>query len=105
LVRRKRLGRVQAAITAAKQQEAVKLELRKEHVIADLLDAYSMAQEQANPAVMVRAAVEIARLRGFYDAEVVKAPLSVEAERLRQKFEAMNDEDLLEVATGRMRVG
>ena len=94
---------LQTAIAAARQQEAIKLDLRKEDVIAGLMDAYQMAKVQRNPSAMVRSAAEIGKLCGFYDAEVVKTPISQEGERLRRKFAEMSDEELAEIAAGRMR--
>ena len=93
---------LQTAIAAAKQREAAKLELRKQDVIASMLDAYSMAREQTNPAVMVRSAAELGRLCGFYAPEVVKVPISEEGERLRRMFAEMPDDELAEIAAGRL---
>jgi hypothetical protein len=95
---------LQAAIAVARQQEAIKLDLRKEAVIAGLIDAYNMAKAQRNPSAMVRSAAEIGKLCGFYDAEVVKTPISQEGERMRRKFAEMSDDELAEIAAGRMRV-
>jgi hypothetical protein len=46
---------------------------------------------------MVRALVEVAKLCGFYNPEVVKVPLSGEAGRLKCKYSAMSDDELLEI--------
>jgi hypothetical protein len=63
-------------------------------VIAALLGTIEMAKDQANPAAMIRGLVEIAKMLGYYAPEVVKVPLSEDAERLRQRYEAMSDEEL-----------
>lgn len=92
---------VKRAIAVKQQKHAGELELRKEHVIAALLQAFSLAKDQANPAAMVSASREIGRLLGFYDPGVVQVPISGEGARLRAKYEAMSDEELCEIVAGR----
>jgi phage terminase small subunit len=85
---------IKAAIEAARAREAEYWRLQKREVIAALLGTIKMAKEQANPAAMIRGLVEIAKMLGYYAPEVVKVPLSEDAERLRQRYEAMSDEEL-----------
>lgn len=93
---------LQQALAAKKQAKAVELELRKDHVIAALLQALNLARSQANPAAIVAAAREIGRLLGFYDPEVVKVPLSAEGARLKALHEDMSDEELCNLASGQI---
>jgi hypothetical protein len=85
---------IHAAIEAARAREAEYWGIQKRDVLAALLGTIEMAKEQVNPAAMIRGLVEIAKMLGYYDPEVVKVPLSEGAERLRQRYEAMSDEEL-----------
>lgn len=87
---------IKAAIAVARQREAAFWGIQKRDVLAALLGAIQLAREQHDPAAMIRGLVEIGKLLGYYDPEVVKVPLSEEAERLRQRYEAMSDEELYE---------
>lgn len=88
---------LQAAIAAKKQAVAEETELRKEHVIAAVLEAIRLAKEQVNPAAMIRGLVEVAKMLGYYDPDRVKVELSDDSKRLQAKFEAMSDEELLSI--------
>jgi len=89
---------LKAAIAEAKRLEARKLELRKEHIIAAVLEAIQLARAQAEPAAMIRGLVEIAKMLGFYDPEIVESkPLSEAALRIKNKYETMPTNELLEL--------
>ena len=93
---------IQAAIAVARAREAEYWGLQKREVIAALLGTIELAKDQANPAAMIRGLVEIGKLLGYYDPEVVAVPLSDEAMRIEAKFAVMPDEELLEIiACGR----
>ncbi len=92
-----RNNRVKAAIQARQQAKADELELTRQGVIAAVLGAIKMAQEQGAPAVMISGWVQIAKLANLYEPEVVKVPLSADGERMKQKYAAMSDDELLEI--------
>ena len=56
---------IKSAITAERQREARRLELRKDDVLAGVLSAIQMAREQQNPSVMIAGLVQIAKQCGF----------------------------------------
>lgn len=87
---------IKAAIAVARQREATFWGIQKRDVLAALLGAIQLAREQHDPAAMIRGLVEVGKLLGFYNPEVVKLPLSEDAERLRQRYESMSDEELYE---------
>ncbi len=64
---------LQAAIAAKKQALAEETELRKEHVIAAVLDAIQTAKAQGAPSVMISGWVQIARMCGFFDSTMSSA--------------------------------
>lgn len=92
-----KVDQIQRLVTEKRQQDAIRLELEKEDVLAGLLQVVELGRERGDAAPMVRALVEVAKLCGFYDPEVVKIPLSGEAERLKRKYTAMSDDELLEI--------
>ena len=92
---------IKSAVTAERQREARRLELRKEDVIAGILSAINMACEQQNPGTMISGFVQLAKLCGFYEPEVHHVHLSGDAERLLAKFAAMSDDELLAIAATR----
>ena len=75
-----RNNRVKAAIQARQQAKADELELTRQGVIAAVLAATKMAQEQGAPAIMIRGWVQIAKLSGFYDTAIAEAELHENAE-------------------------
>ncbi len=92
---------IQAAIEAARRREAEYWQLQKHDVIEALFGAIEMAKAQVNPAVMIRGLVEIAKMLGYYEPERVQIELSDDAERLKAKYAAMSDEELLAVIDGK----
>ena len=84
----------------AARQEAFRAELgvTKQDVIAGILSAIQMAREQRNPAVMIQGCVQLAKLLGYFEPEVVNMGVSDNVSRLQAKFAAMSDAELLEIA-------
>ncbi len=92
-----RNNKVKTAISTLQRAKAEELELTRQGVINAVLRAIKMAQEQGAPAVMIRGWVQIAKLSGFYEPELVKVSLSADGERMKQKYAAMSDDELLEI--------
>lgn len=68
-----RNAKTKAAIQALQQAKARELELTRQDVISAVLGAIKGAQEQGNPAVVLRGWVEIARMLNMYDPESLRA--------------------------------
>lgn len=97
---------IRARIQALQQAQADQWEITRQDIISAVLGAVQMAREQRAPAVMVRGLVEIARMMGFYEPELVKNELSDDADRLKAKYAAMSDEELVAViACGSVETG
>ncbi len=92
-----KVDQIQRLVTEKRQQDVIRLELKKEDVLAGLLQVAEMGRQNGEPMPVIRALVEVAKLCGFYDTEVVKVPLSGEAERLKRKYTAMSDDELMEI--------
>lgn len=92
---------IQAAIAAKQQETAVKLELRKEHVLLAYMGAINLARTQWQPMVMISGLREIGKLMGFYSPEVQPVAVSCEGGGMAAKFAAMSDQELEAIIEGR----
>lgn len=83
----------------AVRQRVFREELRitKEDVLAGLLSAIQLAKEQNNPLAIISGLAQIAKLCGFYEPDVSRIEISGEALRLKHRFAAMSDDELLAV--------
>lgn len=94
-----KVDQIQRLVTERRQQDAIKLELKKEHIVAGLLESVQLSREKSEPMPMIRSLVELAKLCGFYDPQVVKVPLSGEAERIKKWYATASDDELLAIMT------
>ena len=69
--------RVQEALQAQQSADATRLSLRREDVLAALLEAVNQARVQSNPAAMVSGLREIGKMMGFYAVETKRVDLNV----------------------------
>jgi len=92
---------IQAAIQAHQQALAARLEIDRAAVIEAVLGAIEAAKEQGAPSVMLRGWIEIAKMLGFDKPEPPEErrnrPLSPGAECVKAHYEAMSDNELLEL--------
>ena len=79
-----------------KHEEVVNM--TREKVMNGFLEAVEIARLQAEPATMVKAWSEVARMCGYYAPETRKIDISISAKRMVDKFETMSDEELLKYA-------
>lgn len=86
---------IKQALEARQAVFRAELRVTKEDVVNGLLNAIQMGREQKNPVVMIQGCVQLAKLLGFYEPEVIKVGISGDAGRLQAKFAAMSDEELL----------
>ncbi len=96
-----RVAKVKAAIQAQQQAKAQELELTRQDVISAILGGVQMARSQGDPGNLIKGWLAVSRLLGLDQPEVVKRVISASGERLRQKFEGLSTEELLEIAAGR----
>jgi len=92
---------IQAALQARQQALAARLEIDRATVVVAVLGVIEDAKEQGAPAVMLRGWIEIAKMLGFDKPEPPEErrnrPLSPCAERVKDRYEAMSDNELLEL--------
>jgi hypothetical protein len=75
----------------------------RQRVLSDLLEAIQAAREQGNPGAMIAGAREIGKLMGFYSPELVKISIGTDEARLKARYEAMSDEELMTVIDGQCK--
>ena len=85
----------------AKRQKAFQQELQitKDDVLSGLLSAIQFAKDQQNPSAMISGLAQIAKLCGLYEPDVSRIEISDETLRLKHRFAAMSDDELLAVIT------
>ena len=96
---------IQTAVQARREAHETRLELSRQNVIQAILEAIKTAQEQGAPATVIRGWVEVAKITGLDKPEAAEArrnvPLSAGAERVKNRFEAMSTNELLEILAGK----
>ena len=89
--------RVKNAIQARQTDDATRLSIEREDVLAALLEAVNQARVQANPMAMVSGLREIGRMMGFYAAERYKANVKIGYGDHLGKYASMTDHQLMAV--------
>jgi phage terminase small subunit len=92
---------IKYALEARQQAFRAELKITKDEVVSGLLSAIEMGRDQQNPAVMIGGLAQIAKMLGFYEPERVSVQLSAAGSHLKAKYEAMTDDELLEIIAGR----
>ena len=88
---------VQAAVAERQALVAEELEITREKVMRGLLEAVEIARLQADPAALVKAWSELARMCGYYAPVKQQLDVSVSAKRMVEHFEVMSDAELLKL--------
>lgn len=71
-------------------------------VIEGVIDGIEMARMQGDSGNVIKGWTEVGKILGHYAPEVKKIELSMEQDRLKSKFEALSDEELLAIQEGRV---
>lgn len=90
-------NRVVAEVAKRRKAFQEELQITKDDVLAGLLNAIQLAKEQQNPSAMISGLAQIAKLCGFYEPNVSRIEISDETLRLKHRFAAMSDDELLAV--------
>ena len=86
---------IQAVLQARQAAMAKELQITRQGVIRGLLAAVEMGRHQQNPAAMVGALREVAKILGFFAPEVKRVELTAGQQSAHTKFSAMTDAQLL----------
>ena len=91
---------VQSAIRAARDELSSATQISRADVIDGIMEAIGLARLAAEPATMIKGWSEVAKILGHYAPEVKKIEMSMGAKRLQSKYEAMTDQELLDIIDG-----
>lgn len=95
---------VSEALRARQTADAAELSTQRVDVLTGLLEAFTLAKEQGNPAAMVSAARECGRLMGYYAPERRKVDMGVADGCARKQMNALSDAELLAMSQGDARL-
>jgi hypothetical protein len=70
-------------------------QIKRLDVIEGVIDGIEMARMQGDSGNVIRGWTEVAKILGHYAPEVKRVELSIGQARMRSKFEALSDEELL----------
>ena len=85
---------ISSAIEARRQADSARLAVTRQNVLQQLVEAFGLARELGQPAVMVAAARELGRLMGFYAPVQATVALAGEADSLQRQLRAMTNDEL-----------
>ena len=88
---------ISSLIETRRQADAAQLSIDRENVLQGLLEAVDMARADRNPAGLIAAWREIAKLQGYYAPLVARVEVDAGVADWRGRFEAMTDGELVRV--------
>ena len=88
---------VQEALQAQQSADAARLCLRREDVLAALLEAVDQARVQSNPMAMIAGLREIGKMLGFYAPETKRVEVSAAGQSDLSRMNQMSDAELLAI--------
>ncbi len=92
-----RIAKVADALATRQAADAARLCLRREDVLAGLLEAVDQARVQSNPMAMVSGLREIGKLMGFYAVETKRVEVSAAGQVDLSRMNRMSDAELLAI--------
>ena len=92
-----RIPKVAAALQARQAADATRLSLRREDVLAGLLEAVDQARAQGDPAALVSAWREIGRMQGYFLPARVKVDVAVGVDVNMDRLNRLSDAELLKI--------
>lgn len=92
---------IRQAIAALRSDNAARLDLTRQDVLAGILEAIEMARVMADPAAMLAGYRDLARMCGFNEPEVHRVEVSPGASAVVARFVAMTDDELAALVSGR----
>ena len=88
---------VRRAVEAQQRADAARLRIRREDVLAGLLEAVDQARVQGDPAAMISGWKEIGRMQGYYAPDRVKAEVAVTGNVDMDRLTRLSDAELLKI--------
>ena len=91
---------VQNEIARARDQITDLTAITRLTVIDGIMDGIALARMQGDAGNVIKGWTDVAKILGHYAPEVKTINLNMNQQRLRSKFEALSDEDLLAIQRG-----
>ena len=95
---------VQMYVAEARKEVSDLSTIKRLDVMNMFLEAIDMARMLADPGQMINGADKIAKMMGYYAPETLKLEVNGNHAVLANKFKALSDSELLEIAAGRATV-
>ena len=102
---RKRTDSVRERLQTARNEIEDKITIRRLDVLNLFMEAIDMARTMSDPANMINGADKVARMMGYYEPEQVKVDVSLNYEGAMRKLRELSDNELFELAQGRVIEG
>lgn len=95
---------IQDMLAKAREELTNVSSLKRIDVLNMFVEAIDMARTMADPGNMINGADKIAKMMGYYAPETLKLDMTTNQSALQSKLKQLSDADLLEMASGRMKV-
>ena len=93
---------IKEQLTAARRWLTDTTQIKRLDVIEGVIDGIEIARMQGDAGNVIKGWTEVGKILGHYAPEVKRIELSANQGRLRAKFEALSDEELLAIQEGRV---
>lgn len=94
-----RSAKVAQALQARQKADQLRLQIDRDRVVVMLLEAYEMAKEKREPAAMVSACRELAKLFGLYEPMRAQIDISRDDSAM-SRLDELTDQQLLQLIQG-----
>lgn len=94
-----RNAKVAQALQARQKADQLRLQIDRDRVVVMLLEAYEMAKEKREPAAMVSAGRELAKLFGLYEPMRAQIDISRDDSAM-SRLDELTDQQLLQLIQG-----
>ena len=96
----KTVASIRDQLNAARRWLTNTTQITRLDVIEGVIDGIEMARMQGDSGNVIKGWTEVGKILGHYAPEIKKIELSMEQGRLKSKFEALTDEELLAISQG-----
>ena len=93
---------VKRELALAREQMTDLSKITRLTTIDGILDGIALARMQGDAGNVIKGWTEIAKIQGHYAPEVKTINVNMNSQRLRSKFEALSDEELLAIQNGQV---
>lgn len=95
-----KVASIRDQLNAARRWLTNTTQITRLDVIEGVIDGIEMARMQGDSGNVIKGWTEVGKILGHYAPEIKKIELSMEQGRLKSKFEALTDEELLAISQG-----